>query len=119
MPSVRLPIQRAHAPAMLSSCVLCLPVFPSTLPPTLLPPCNLCLPVFPSTPPPTLLPPCDLCVPVFPSTPPPTLLPPCQPPTLLPPCHLYPLAQDPSTVPPEWHAWLHYISDENAVNVSV
>ncbi|KAI7842078.1 hypothetical protein COHA_004274 [Chlorella ohadii] len=24
--------------------------------------------------------------------------------------------QDPSTVPPEWHAWLHYISDENAVN---
>lgn len=32
---------------------------------------------------------------------------------------LLPVAQDPSTVPPEWHAWLHYISDENAVNVSL
>lgn len=26
--------------------------------------------------------------------------------------------QDPTTVPPEWHGWLHYISDENPANVS-
>lgn len=26
--------------------------------------------------------------------------------------------QDPSSVPPEWHGWLHYISDDNGVNVS-
>jgi NADH dehydrogenase (ubiquinone) 1 alpha subcomplex subunit 12 len=24
--------------------------------------------------------------------------------------------QNPTTVPPEWHSWLHYISDENPVN---
>ncbi|KAI3424790.1 hypothetical protein D9Q98_008177 [Chlorella vulgaris] len=24
--------------------------------------------------------------------------------------------QDPTTVPPEWHGWLHYISDENPAN---
>ncbi|EFN53072.1 hypothetical protein CHLNCDRAFT_137369 [Chlorella variabilis] len=24
--------------------------------------------------------------------------------------------QDPSSVPPEWHGWLHYISDDNGVN---
>jgi hypothetical protein len=26
--------------------------------------------------------------------------------------------QDSSSVPPEWHGWLHYISDENPANVS-
>src|SRR5689334_6108260 len=27
-------------------------------------------------------------------------------------------SQDPSTVSAEWHAWLHYVSDENPSNVS-
>lgn len=27
-------------------------------------------------------------------------------------------SQDPSTVPPEWHGWLHAIADENPTNVS-
>ena len=27
--------------------------------------------------------------------------------------------QNPSSVPPEWHNWLHFISDENDVNVSL
>ena len=26
--------------------------------------------------------------------------------------------QEPSTVPPEWHGWLHYITDANPTNVS-
>ena len=26
--------------------------------------------------------------------------------------------QDPTTIPPEWHAWMQFISDDNPTNVS-
>jgi NADH dehydrogenase (ubiquinone) 1 alpha subcomplex subunit 12 len=28
-------------------------------------------------------------------------------------------SQDPTTVPPEWHAWLHHISDANPANADM